>query len=236
MERMETLKVWMNLKMKMNNYKMFVKFTKSTIHLLEDKMNCKTIPKQSMLNNIKTNLDNMTSRLSLKCKNIKTKKCQPAARDTLDLIQTSCVPDRGLARNTNKNKPNEKMINKSTRNSQDVTLVENKKLTKIFSQSKNKKKEKKCQPAARDTPDLIQTECVPDRGLARHTKKNKLNAKKKIENSRNITDVTLVEAGKLTKLFSLSKIKKTLKWQPAARDTPDLIQTECVPDSGLARQ
>ena len=29
---------------------------------------------------------------------IKTKKCQPAARDTTDLIQTVGVPDRGLAR------------------------------------------------------------------------------------------------------------------------------------------
>ena len=32
------------------------------------------------------------------------------------------------------------------------------------------------------------------------------------------------------------KYKKTKKCQPAAWDTPDLIQTECVPDSRLARQ
>ena len=44
---------------------------------------------------------------------------------------------------------------------------------------KNKIKTKKCQPAARDAPDLIQTECIPDRGLARHTKKNKQNVKNK---------------------------------------------------------
>ena len=35
-----------------------------------------------------------------------------------------------------------------------------------------KKKVKKCQPAARDAPDLIQTECIPDRGLARPQKKS----------------------------------------------------------------
>ena len=47
----------------------------------------------------------------------------------------------------------------------------------------NKKKQKKCQPAASDThiPDLIQTECVADSGLARHNKKNKQNVKNKNE-------------------------------------------------------
>ena len=38
------------------------------------------------------------------------------------------------------------------------------------------KNTKKCQPAARDAPDLIQTECIPDRGLARPNKK--INKKK----------------------------------------------------------
>ena len=40
-------------------------------------------------------------------------------------------------------------------------------------------KTKKCQSAARDTPDLIQTECVPDSGLARQIKKNKQNVKER---------------------------------------------------------
>ena len=37
-------------------------------------------------------------------KQIKTKKCQPAADDTLDLIQTKCVTDSRLARQQTKQK------------------------------------------------------------------------------------------------------------------------------------
>ena len=54
----------------------------------------------------------------------KTKKCQPVARDTPDLIQTECVPDNGLARQ--KNKQNEKIKNRKRNYSRNVTLVEEK--------------------------------------------------------------------------------------------------------------
>ena len=53
------------------------------------------------------------------------------------------------------------------------------------------KKTQKCQPAARDTLDLIQTMCVPGRGLARHKNKNKLNVKKKKEKRNYFANVTL---------------------------------------------
>ena len=46
-------------------------------------------------------------------------------------------------------------------------------------------KTKKCQPAARDMPDLIQTEHVPSKGLARPKNKNKLNEKNKNTNKTN---------------------------------------------------
>ena len=84
---------------------------------------------------------------------IKTKKCQPAEGDTQDLIQTWCVPLRGLARPTKKNKQNEK--NKTKKNSIKVTLAENDD-TKV-----KKNKTKKCQPAEGDTQDLIQTLVCP---------------------------------------------------------------------------
>ena len=44
----------------------------------------------------------------------KTKKCQSNAGDRPDLIQTAPVPSLGLARQHNKNKPNEKMKNRKT--------------------------------------------------------------------------------------------------------------------------
>ena len=94
-------------------------------------------------------------------------------------------------------------------------------------------KTKKCQPAARDTPDLIQTECVPDSWLTRPNKKNITERKNyKIPN-----EITLNAkcAGKPTSSMKTGSINKTKKCQPAARDTPDLIQTECVPDSWLTR-
>ena len=55
---------------------------------------------------------------------------------------------------------------------QKITTLMKQKMTscttvKLCHFTQKRKKEKKCQPAARDTPDLIQTECVPDRGLAR---------------------------------------------------------------------
>ena len=83
-------------------------------------------------------------------------------------------------------------------------------------------KTKKCQPAARGAPDLIQTECTPDRGLARHKQINRTKNKKQNKSG--------------YKLESLENVKiKTKKCQPAARGAPDLIQTECTPDRGLAR-
>ena len=146
-------------------------------------------------------------------------KCQPAAGDRPDLIQTEPVPSRGLARPKNKNKLNGKKKYSKRNYSSNVPLVEHVKLTK---------KHQKCQPAAGDRPDLIQTEPVPSRGLARPKNKNKLNGKKKISKANYLSNVPLVESVKQT--------KKQQKCQPAAGDRPDLIQTEPVPSSGLARQ
>ena len=154
----------------------------------------------------------------------KTKKCQPAARDTLDLIQTRCVPGRGLARHKNKNQQNEKQIKEKRNYFANVTLVSRETPTHI------KQNQQKCQPAARDTLDLIQTMCVPGRGLARTKNKNKLNVKKKKTKRNYFANVTLSNNEVLS-----NPSKKTKKCQPAARDTQDLIQTWCVPDRGLAR-
>ena len=63
--------------------------------------------------------------------------------------------------------------------------------------NKNKIKTKKCQPAARDIPDLIQTECVPDSWLACPKNKNKLNRKKR--KKRDCTNVTIAIVDKLTR-------------------------------------
>ena len=66
-----------------------------------------------------------------------------------------------------------RMSNIVCKNSTNVTLTENEKPTKLFYPQRNTtcKKTKKCQPAAGDWPDLIQTEPVPSRGLARPPKK-----------------------------------------------------------------
>ena len=103
------------------------------------------------------------------------------------------------------------------------------KMTKMWKTNKTKK----CQPFARDRPDLIQTVSVPDKGLARPHKKihrtKKLKSKKK-----DYKHVPLVEKDKWKRLHSNVKIK-TKKCQPFAGDRPDLIQTVSVPDKGLAR-
>ena len=156
---------------------------------------------------------------------IKTKKCQPAARDRPDLIQTAPVPDSWLARqikiNRTKNFENTKNCGKWTENRVKI----------FFKSNPTNIKTKKCQPAARDRPDLIQTAPVPDSWLARQIK---INRTKNFENTKN--------SGKWTenrvKIFFKSNQTniKTKKCQPAARDRPDLIQTAPVPDSWLARQ
>ena len=143
---------------------------------------------------------------SLKMLKIKTKKCQPAASDTPDLIQTECVADRGLARQKNKNKQNIKNKNKNHRNLNNVTLPKNYRHTSSSSTERNHKENylitlkvsttKTCQPAASDTPDLIQTECVADSRLACHKNKNKPYVKNKIKNKINLHNVTLVKKEK----------------------------------------
>ena len=75
-------------------------------------------------------------------------------------------------------------------------------------------KTKKCQSAARDTPDIIQTECVPDRGLACPKNKNKLNVKYIIKkNQLECTEVTLAEFYRHTRSSStVDNKKKTEMW------------------------
>ena len=90
-----------------------------------------------------------------------------------------------------------------------------------YLKSTNITKTKKCQPDAGDRPDLIQTEPVPSTGLARQTKYI-------VKISRvQVTDCSRVQ---------VTKMIKTKKCQPDAGDRPDLIQTEPVPSTGLARQ
>ena len=114
--------------------------------------------------------------LRSKCQ-IKTKKCQPAARDTTDLIQTDGVPDSGLSR------PKIKISERKKLKYKNVKKVENKSGSNC-SQNSCYIKTKKCQPAARDTTDLIQTDGVPDSGLSRpkikiSERKNKIKKERK---------------------------------------------------------
>ena len=105
----------------------------------------------------------------LKMSTKKTKKCQPAASDTHipDLIKLSVSLTAGWH------------ATKKCQNNQNMKPMD----SKCQKFKKSTKKTKKCQPAASDThiPDLIQTECVADSGLARQNKKNKLNEKNKNE-------------------------------------------------------
>ena len=133
----------------------------------------------------------------------------------------------------------------------------------IFLKIRPKKKTKKCQPAAGDTPDLIKTECVPNSGLARPIKKINRTKKLKVKihytpsprgggfparlQVRNVQQspdrgggfparLQVMNVQLYTDIFlKIHKKNKRKKCQPAAGDTPDLIKTECVPNSGLAR-
>ena len=114
-----------------------------------------------------TNVDHVS-----KTNTITSKKCQPAAGDRLDLIQTMPVPSSGLSRPKKINRTKNKKIEKRNYLS-NVTLAQIDELT-----SSIKIKTQKCQPAAGDRLDLIQTTPVPSSGLARP---KKINRTKKIK-------------------------------------------------------
>ena len=102
-------------------------------------------------------------------------------------------------------------------------------------------KTKKCQLTAGDTPDLIKTECVPNSELTHPNKKiteHKNYKNYKIHWFSKKPLKCLRQNGNMINTFSsISTLTiKTKKCQPTVGDTPDLIQTECVPDSGLAHQ
>ena len=133
-------------------------------------------------------------------------------------------------------------IEKSLINQPSTLLCKVSKMFRMFNLSKvktslKKLKTKKCQSTARAAPDLIQTECSPDSGLARPNIKINGTKKSKSKIKTNSTNVTLVKKDGQTKLFSQQVVKllKTKKCQSSARTTPDLIQTVCSPGSGLAR-
>ena len=105
----------------------------------------------------------------------KTKKCQPAAGDMTDLIQTVHVPNSGLTRpskkiSERKNKINKhmKMIHgKRTKSCHKDGVMTDGKNNKSYQNNIVTKKTKKCQPAAGDMTDLIQTDHVPNSRLTR---------------------------------------------------------------------
>ena len=154
---------------------------------------------------------------------IKTKKCQPAVRDTpVDgphpTLMGVGVPDGGLARPQNKNQQNEKRNKSKSNYLSHVTMVVKLKRTKQFYQSPVSTKTIKCQPTVRDTPvdgphPALMGVGVPDGGLARPQNKNKLNEKRKISQSQiTCLHVSLVHDVKRTEVFyavsSLNKNKK----------------------------
>ena len=157
----------------------------------------------------------------------KIQKCQSATGGETDLIQTDLSPSGMLARQQIKNNKISKTQIQIIKNSTNVTIAHENKLTEIFSQQKVFTKTTKCQPSAGGRPDLIQTESAPNRGLARHKLKKKSNQKY-------LSNVTIVKNN--TGKSLLSKIcTKTKKCQPPAWGRPDLIQTEPAPNRGLAR-
>ena len=89
-------------------------------------------------------------------------------------------------------------------------------------------------------PDLIQTEHVPNSRLARPTKKSIKNKTQKMKSHGNCIKIHQT-TGHMTEFNSkfcqkTGRTKQnTKKCQPAAGDMPDLIQTEHVPNSWLAR-
>ena len=186
-----------------------------------------------------TNCTNNISQTTVSTKQ-KTKKCQPAAGDMPDLIQTEHVPSSWLARPTQKN-------NKKPKNQKQVKISQaTGQMTKPTSKVSQtvvsaKKITKKCQPAAGDMPDLIQTAHVPNSWLARPTKKNTKIPKIQKYYMKRIRVTNSQAAGPMTRISNQSSQKtvcaktKTKKCQPAAGDMPDLIQTEHVPNSWLAR-
>ena len=150
---------------------------------------------------------------------VKTIKCQPVASQIPDLIQT--VAGSWLARQ------NKKITKNKIYKSSDVNKTIQPSGTKSNYNTTNKTK--KCQPAASHTPDLIQTECVADSWLARQNKKITKHKTHKLSN----VHKTFQPSGTRSNYNTTNKTKKC---QPAASHTPDLIQTECVADSWLARQ
>ena len=116
-----------------------------------------------------------------------------------DLIQTEHVPSKGLARPQNKNKLNEK--NKNTKKTSHIQVRKEVVSTVVSN------KTKKCQPVAGDMPDLIQTEHVPSKGLARPKNKNKQNEKKKKQKLNDFTNVTLLVQDECTKSLSTTRLK-----------------------------
>ena len=163
----------------------------------------------------------------------KPKKCQPPAGNMPDLIQTVHVPSRGLARQKYKNKLNEKYKTKKKLHSKKIQSP----IVKVVKVDKVPKKPKKCQPPAGNMPDLIQTEHVPSRGLARQKNKNKLNEKYKIQKKLHSKKLKVqAPVVKVVKIVKVVKVpKKSKKCQPPAGNMPDLIQTVHVPSRGLAR-
>ena len=164
---------------------------------------------------------------------IKTKKCQPAVRDTLDNGPHPCsvgvgVPDGGLAR------PKSNYLSH-------VTLAAKVKLTSEFSQSQVSTKTIKvsacCQGHTGNGPHPCGVGVgVPDGGLTRPQNKNKLNEKSKNNKSNYLSHVTQAENYKLTNKFSQSQVSiKIKKCHSEARDRPDLIQTAPVPGGSLAQ-
>ena len=141
-------------------------------------------------------------------KNKKPKKCQPAASNMTDLIQTVHVADSGLARpkklterkNIKKEK-NHKMKNKDRKTLRCTRA--RKKGAKATSSSLSPgmsvicmvkmERLKKCQPAASNMTDLIQTAHVADSGLARS---KKLTERKKTKKGKKIRKMVAIAGAK----------------------------------------
>ena len=166
-------------------------------------------------------------------KNTKTKKCQPAAGDMPDLIQTEHVPNSWLARPPKKNIKNKKQIkimSKPAKNGPMTNQVNQNLPENWACKTKNKKVSACCWGHARSNSNWACPQQLagtpPQKNIKKKNTKDNQNLPEKWYNDNKST--------KICQKTGRAK-PKTKKCQPAAGDMPDLIQTEHVPNSWLAR-
>ena len=184
----------------------------------------------------------------------KTSKCQPAVRDTLVTVPhtprvTVGVPDSRLARQQNKNKQNTKHKNQKSNYLSNVTLVESVKLTKWFNHGHGYLVIPHIlrESLWRSLSALVMASILRESLLCHghgylvipHILRESLWRSLSALVTASILRESLHKQSQVTlhtNQYNLTQVStKSKKCQPDAGDRPDLIQTEPVPSTGLAR-